>query len=93
MSDDLTVTKRELAEEIAVACNVPVALATTAVETLCHSVCAALNAGRRVQIRGLVSAHTVQSRERIGRNPNTGGPTVIPARRKVRSKWHVELTD
>lgn len=87
----VTITRKHLAQEVAEQLGLPIGQAEQAVDAVCEVIAESLQAGLRVEIRGLFSLHTVQSRERTGRNPKTGQVFPIPARRKVRAKFHVAL--
>jgi DNA-binding protein HU-beta len=64
-----------------------------AADALIDTIAAALKRGEPVQLTGLGSFSVVESRPRTGRNPRTGQPIAIPARRRVRFKPSKSLLD
>jgi DNA-binding protein HU-beta len=81
-------TRAELAENVAQATGLPVRQARAAVDAVCESLAEALQAGLRVELRGLFSARMAEARGREIILPG-GRKTQVPARRKVRAKWLV----
>lgn len=62
-----------------------------AVKLILDRVSATIAAQERVEIRGFGSFHLHRRRERIGRNPRTGGPVSIPVTYVPRFKAGREL--
>lgn len=86
-----TLTKAMLAQEVALGCGIPVRLAEAVLQAVINEIAEALRVGQRVEIRGFVSLRTVERRARMARNPKTGAPAPVAAKRVVRGKWLVEL--
>lgn len=86
----MTVTRDSLAREVSAATGLSQDQAATAVGAVCEAICDSLRAGLRVELRGLCTLTTVESREQRVTLPN-GQPAVRPARRKVRARFHVPL--
>lgn len=64
------------------------AAAAAAVDDMLSAISANLNAGHRVELRGFGSWKVKETKARTGRNPKTGDPVEIPARKKVTFKYH-----
>jgi DNA-binding protein HU-beta len=78
-------TKAEMITLIAQRCAVPNIHATGAVDDLLDEIAARLAAGERVHLPGIGSLTTKDAPPRKnGRNPRTGAPIDIPARRRIR---------
>lgn len=63
------------------------------VETIFSSVVEALRAGDKVEIRGFGSFRVRQREARTGRNPKSGEPVAVPARKVAYFKPSKELRD
>lgn len=63
------------------------------VETIFSTVVEALRAGDKVEIRGFGSFRVRQRDARMGRNPKTGEPVAVPARKVAFFKPSKELRD
>lgn len=63
------------------------------VDTIFSSVVEALRAGDKVEIRGFGSFRVRQRDARMGRNPKTGDPVAVPARKVAFFKPSKELRD
>jgi len=63
------------------------------IETIFSSVVEALRAGDKVEIRGFGSFRVRQREARMGRNPKTGEPVSVPARKVAFFKPSKELRD
>ena len=63
------------------------------VETIFASVVEALRAGDKVEIRGFGSFRVRQRESRMGRNPKSGEPVAVPARKVAFFKPSKELRD
>lgn len=84
--------KAQLAEAIALDVNISKIEARKAIDTMIRATVQALREGDRVTLSGLGSFCVQQSAARMGRNPRTGAPVKIPARKviKFRSLTEVE---
>lgn len=74
-------TKTDLINSIASDCGISKAKAGDAVNSFINSIHTALGGGGRVAIAGLGTFGTSDRAARMGRNPQTGEPINIPARR------------
>lgn len=63
------------------------------VETVFSSIMDSLRAGDKVEIRGFGSFRVRQREARMGRNPKTGAPVAVPARKVPYFKPSKELRD
>jgi Bacterial nucleoid DNA-binding protein len=77
-------TKSELVERLAKAGGVTKRQAQALMEGLVTTVVGSVKKGDPVKIPDLGTFRKVQSKARMGRNPQTGEPVKIPARKKVR---------
>ena len=73
--------RSELIETVAKRNNLPKKQAGIAVTTIFDTVFGALGAGERVEIRGFGSFTTRRYETYVGRNPKTGDPVDVPAKR------------
>ena len=76
--------KVEMAQRIAAAMAITKGQADAAVEAILTAVKDALRQGEAVTLRGVGTWQVRAKRARVGRNPKTGAPAAIPARRVVR---------
>jgi len=76
--------KVEMTQRIAEAMEITKGQADAAVEAILAAVKDALRQGEAVTLRGVGTWHVRAKRARVGRNPKTGAPAAIPARRVVR---------
>jgi DNA-binding protein HU-beta len=76
--------KEEMVERIAEAMAITTRQADTAVEAILAAVKEALRQGEPVTLRGVGTWQIRAKQARVGRNPKTGAPAAIPARRVVR---------
>jgi nucleoid DNA-binding protein len=76
--------KEEMVERIAKAMELTKRQADTAVEAVLAAVKEALRQGETVTLRGVGTWQSRAKQARVGRNPKTGAPAAIPARRVVR---------
>jgi nucleoid DNA-binding protein len=76
--------KVEMAQRIAAAMAITTGQADAAVEAILTAVKDALRQGEAVTLRGVGTWQVRAKRARVGRNPKTGAPAAIPARRVVR---------
>jgi integration host factor subunit beta len=74
-------TKADLVEEVARAAELNKRDAEVIVETVFEAIIAALQRGEKVELRGFGSFRTRQRGPRRGRNPKTGEPVDVPAKR------------
>jgi nucleoid DNA-binding protein len=77
-------TKSQLVERLAKAGGVSKKQAQALMEGLVTTVVGSVKKGEPVKIPDLGTFKKVQSKARMGRNPQTGEPVKIPARKKVR---------
>lgn len=86
-------TKAELVEEVARAAELNKRDAEVIVETVFESVISALHRGEKVELRGFGSFRTRDRGPRRGRNPKTGEPVDVPAKRVPYFKPGKELKE
>jgi integration host factor subunit beta len=86
-------TKAELVEEVARAAELNKRDAEVIVETVFDSIIGALNNGQKVELRGFGSFRTRERGPRRGRNPKTGEPVDVPAKRVPYFKPGKELKE
>ncbi len=77
-------TKSQLVERLAKVGDVTKKQAQEIMDGLVTTVVGSVKKGDPVKIPGLGTFRKVQSKARMGRNPQTGEPVKIPARKKVR---------
>ncbi len=88
-----TMTKAELVEEVARASELNKRDAEVIVETVFDSIIGALHRGEKVELRGFGSFRTRERGPRRGRNPKTGAPVDVPAKRVPYFKPGKELKE
>lgn len=88
-----TMTKAELVEEVARASELNKRDAEVIVETVFDSIIQALHKGEKVELRGFGSFRTRERGPRRGRNPKTGEPVDVPAKRVPYFKPGKELKE
>lgn len=86
-------TKAELVEEVARAAELNKRDAEVIVETVFGSIIGALHNGEKVELRGFGSFRTRERGPRRGRNPKTGEPVDVPAKRVPYFKPGKELKE
>jgi integration host factor subunit beta len=86
-------TKAELVEEVARAAELNKRDAEVIVETVFDSIIATLHRGEKVELRGFGSFRTRERGPRRGRNPKTGEPVDVPAKRVPYFKPGKELKE
>ncbi len=86
-------TKAELVEEVARASELNKRDAEVIVETVFDSIIGALHKGEKVELRGFGSFRTRERGPRRGRNPKTGEPVDVPAKRVPYFKPGKELKE
>lgn len=77
-------TKKELAAAMAGSAGISKVAATKALEAALAAVGKALKKGEKVSLLGFGSFSVVQRKAREGRNPQTGKPMKIKARKSVK---------
>ena len=77
-------TKSQLVERLAKEADVTKKQAQALMDGLVLTVVTSVKKGEPVKIPDLGTFRKVQSKARMGRNPQTGEPVKIPARKKVR---------
>lgn len=85
--------KSELIKAIASESGLTQAQASNAIDALCKVVIDELSQGGEVEIKGFGNFYTTDRAERMGRNPKTGEPAVIPAARVAKFKAGKTLKD
>ena len=76
--------KTDIIERMAAAAGITKTQAASAVDAMMSSIAGALKRGHRVTLVGFGSFSTAQRAARNGRNPKTGKPIAIAARRVAR---------
>jgi len=77
-------TKSQLVQKLAESADLAKKQADAVLEGLVATIVASLKKGDPVKIPGLGTFKKVQTKARMGRNPQTGEAIKIPARKKVR---------
>lgn len=77
-------TKSQLVEKLATASGVTKKQAQGMLDGLVGIIVGSVKKGDPVKLPGLGTFKKVQSKARMGRNPQTGEPVKIPARKKAR---------
>jgi DNA-binding protein HU-beta len=77
-------TKTQLIQKLADASGLTKKQASTMLEALVETTVSSVRKGDPVKIPGLGTFRKVQTKARMGRNPQTGEPIKIPARKKAR---------
>jgi nucleoid DNA-binding protein len=77
-------TKSQLIQKLADASALNKKQASTVLEALVDITIGSVRKGDPVKIPGLGTFRKVQTKARMGRNPQTGEPIKIPARKKAR---------
>src|SRR5215475_2802828 len=86
-------TKAELVEEVARAAELSKKDSEVIVEEVFKNIIQALNRGEKIELRGFGSFRVRQRDARRGRNPKTGAPVDIPAKRVPYFKPAKELKE
>jgi integration host factor subunit beta len=92
-TNDSTVTKADLVEEVVRVSELPRKEAETVVETVFDCIIQAMQSNEKVEIRGFGSFRSRQRRGRVGRNPKTGEKVQVPPKRIPYFKPSKELKD
>jgi integration host factor subunit beta len=74
-------TKAELVEEVARAAELTKKDSEVIVDEVFKSIISSLNSGEKIELRGFGSFRVRERGPRRGRNPKTGDPVDIPAKR------------
>ena len=77
-------TKSQLVQKLAEGADLSKKQADTVLQSLVDLTVGSVRKGDPVKIPGLGTFRKVQTKARMGRNPQTGEPIKIPARKKVR---------
>lgn len=83
--------KSQLVEAVALESNLSKIEARKAVDAMIHIIHQALEEGERVTLSGLGSFSVQYYAERMGRNPRTGAPVPIPARKSIKFRPLIEI--
>ena len=86
-------TKAELVEDVAEAAELTKKDAERLVEIVFESIIETLNQGEKIELRGFGSFRVRERGARRGRNPKTGDPVNIPAKRVPYFKPGKELKE
>jgi len=86
-------TKAELVEDVAEAAELTKKDAERLVEIVFESIIETLNQGEKIELRGFGSFRVRERGARQGRNPKTGDPVSIPAKRVPYFKPGKELKE
>ena len=86
-------TKAELVEDVARAAELTKKDAERLVEIVFESIIETLNQGEKIELRGVGSFRVRERGARRGRNPKTGDPVSIPAKRVPYFKPGKELKE
>jgi integration host factor subunit beta len=86
-------TKADLVERVAKDAELTKKDAEQLVEIVFDSIIASLNEGQKIELRGFGSFRVRQRNARSGRNPKTGDPVEIPAKRVAYFKPGKELKE
>ncbi len=86
-------TKEAFVEKLAQAGDVTKRQADAMFSTFVDLISASLKKGERIALPGLGSFTCVQKKARTGRNPGTGAPIKIPARKAVKFSPSSTLKD
>jgi integration host factor subunit beta len=88
-----TMTKADLIEEVSRVVEMPPKESQVIVDAIFDSIVRSLGGGDKVEIRGFGSFRTRQRQSRVGRNPKTGTPVEVPAKKIHYFKPSKELKD
>ena len=83
--------KAQLVEAVALDANLTKIEARKAVDALIRITVQSLREGERLTLSGLGTFSVQQKAERVGRNPRTGAPVKIPARKVIKFRPTVEI--
>ncbi len=88
-----SLTRAELAEEVAAVTGLPRKQAEQLVGTVLETLTESLQEGSPVELRGFGSFRIRERRARVGRNPKTGESVQVPAKRIPYFRPGKELQD
>ena len=88
-----SMTKAELVEEVSRVSDLTKKHSEVIVDTVFKSIIDALHRGEKIELRGFASFRVRQRDARRGRNPKTGAPVDIPAKRVPYFKPGKELKE
>ena len=80
----MTLTKKELAQNLSDQTELSLADAKKLVDLFFDTIKEQLNSGKTVKLSGFGTFDIVQTKERVGRNPKTMEEFPIPSKRKVK---------
>ena len=80
----MTLTKKELAQNLSDQTELSFADAKNFVDLFFDTIKEQLNSGKTVKLSGFGTFDIVQTKERVGRNPKTMEEFPIPSKRKVK---------
>ena len=80
----MTLTKKELAQNLSDQTELSFADAKKFVDLFFDTIKEQLNSGKTVKLSGFGTFDIVQTKERVGRNPKTMEECPIPSKRKVK---------
>lgn len=80
----MTLTKKELAQNLSDQTELSLADAKKFVDLFFDTIKEQLNSGKTVKLSGFGTFDVVQTKERVGRNPKTMEEFPIPSKRKVK---------
>ena len=80
----MTLTKKELAQNLSDQTELSFADAKKLVDLFFDTIKEQLNSGKTVKLSGFGTFDIVQTKERVGRNPKTMEEFPIPSKRKVK---------
>ncbi len=78
--------KRELIEKVTEESGLLKITVEDAVTSMLSVISESLEKGEEVSLTGLGKIQVIEKKERVGRNPQTGEPLVIPTKRTIRWK-------
>ena len=79
-----TLNKSDIIEEIAIIFELPKSRAEKIVNALFGEMIQNLKDGKRIEFRGFGSFAAKEYEGYVGRNPDTGEETIVPAKRRLR---------
>lgn len=86
-----TVTRNDFAETLSKSSGLTMSQSYKLVDLIFSEIAESLIRGEEVKVAGLGSFKILEKNARMGRNPKTGAPAVITARRVVSFKPSAEL--
>ena len=86
-----TITRNDFAESLSKSSGLTMSQAYKMVDLIFSEIAESLVRGEEVKVAGLGSFRILEKNARMGRNPKTGVPAVITARRVVSFKPSAEL--